>query len=141
MPANTKVIDQLFTYGTLQDKEIQQLLFGCTCVMRKAMLPGWSLYASLQDGYLFIKPDDLTSRVSGSLLAINAEALQAADLWEEVPLLYQREAVLVRLEDGSELEAWAYTRREKAGVPYAGKQLSLLEQQAVLAAAQQSISA
>ncbi len=105
------------------------------------MLPGWSLYASLQDGYLFIKPDDLTSRVSGSLLAINAEALQAADLWEEVPLLYQREAVLVRLEDGSELEAWAYTRREKAGVPYAGKQLSLLEQQAVLAAAQQSISA
>ncbi len=127
----------LFAYGTLQDAELQRILFGAACVMRKAALPGWTLHVA-PEGWLFIKPE-LAGSVSGSLLELDEAALQAADLWEEIPTLYQREKVLVRLEDGGGLEAWAYTRREAEGVPYSGGTLSLLRREEMLAAVRRSV--
>jgi gamma-glutamylcyclotransferase (GGCT)/AIG2-like uncharacterized protein YtfP len=135
--ANIKVPELLFTYGTLQDTEVQRLLFGASYQMRKAVLLGWTLQVA-PEGWLFIKPDP-AGCVSGSLLELDAAALQAADLWEEVPVLYQRETVAVRLEDGGKLEAWAYTRREAAGMPYSGRALSLVECEEMLAALRRSI--
>lgn len=136
MKANTRATELLFAYGTLQDAKIQRILFGGPCRMRKAALPGWSLYLA-PEGWLFIKPD-LAGSVVGSLLKLDAAALQAADLWEEVPLLYQREKVLVRPENGGELEAWTYTRRNAEGKPHQGGQLTLLDRQTVLQAAAES---
>uniref|UniRef100_UPI004055F7D2 gamma-glutamylcyclotransferase family protein n=1 Tax=Candidatus Electronema sp. TaxID=2698783 RepID=UPI004055F7D2 len=127
----------LFAYGTLQDAELQRILFGAPCRMRKAALPGWTLHVA-PEGWLFIKPDPAGS-VSGSLLELDAEALRTADLWEEIPTLYQREKVAVRLADGGELEAWAYTRRTAEGVPHSGGALSLLRREDMLAALRRSV--
>ncbi len=127
----------LFAYGTLQHPEIQNIFFGTICLMRNAVLRGWKLYVS-PEGWLFIKPDPMGS-VSGKLLELDEMALRAADLWEEVPVLYQREKVVIRLEDGSELETWAYTRRNSAGAAYSGSALSLLQREEMLAAARRSV--
>lgn len=127
----------LFAYGTLQHPEIQNILFGTACLMRNAVLRGWKLYVS-PEGWLFIKPDPAGS-VSGKLLELDEAALRAADLWEEVPMLYQREKIVVRLEAGGELEAWTYTRRNTTGVPYSGSALSLLQCEEMLAAARRSV--
>jgi len=135
--ANTKATELLFAYGTLQEKKVQRLLFGAPCQMRKATLLGWTLLVA-PEGWLFIKPD-LAGCVSGSLLELDAAALQAADVWEEVPDLYQREKVAVRLEDGGKLEAWAYTRRKAVGMPHASRALSLVECEEMLAAIRRSI--
>lgn len=127
----------LFAYGTLQDAELQRILFGAPCRMRKAALPGWTLHVA-PEGWLFIKPDPAGS-VSGSLLELDAEALRTADLWEEIPTLYQREKIAVRLADGGGLEAWAYTRRTAEGVPHSGGVLSLLRREDMLAALRRSV--
>ncbi len=106
--------------------------------MRRAVLPGWTLHV-VPEGWLFIKPDP-AGTVSGSLLELDAAALQAADLWEETPTLYQREKVTVLL-DGDQQEAWAYTRRTAAGVPHSGNALSLFSREDLLAIVRRSVVA
>ncbi len=123
----------LFSYGTLQDPEMQRILFGYTCEGRNATLSGWSLFASDEDGYLFIGPDP-AGQVAGCVIAVDASARGAADQWEEVPY-YEREKVTVTLHDGREMEAWTYTRRVGKGRPYAGGQMSVADREAVLAEA------
>jgi len=123
--------ESLFAYGTLQDAELQQILFGSSCRTRKARLPGWALHVA-PEGWLFIKPDP-AGCVSGSLLELDETALRAADLWEDAPTLYQREKVLVWPEKAEPILAWAYTRREADGVPHAGGLLTLRDRQALLA--------
>jgi len=121
----------LFSYGTLQDSEIQEILFGFACKKKNAKLPGWSLYASNEDGYLFIKPDS-SGNVAGSIIEVDTSAIQAADQWEEIPF-YRREKVSVILDDDTKHEAWAYTRRWEKGKLYAGTQLSTIDRETVLA--------
>ena len=123
---------RLFSYGTLLDPEIQKVLFGFCCTYKDAQLSGWSLCSS-EEGYLFIKPDP-SGTVSGRIIEIDTAALHMADQWEEVPL-YMRESVVVTVEDGTRLEAWAYTRRDAEGELHSGKDLSLLDRQFVLNAA------
>jgi gamma-glutamylcyclotransferase (GGCT)/AIG2-like uncharacterized protein YtfP len=120
----------LFSYGTLQDPDIQIALFGSICVKKNAKLTGWSLYASHEDGYLFIKPDP-SGTVDGCILEIDTNAIHTADRWEEVPY-YIREKVLITLGDNTKQEVWVYTRRSAKGKPYAGKQMSIVNRQVVL---------
>ncbi len=120
----------LFSYGTLQDPEMQRILFGFCCPYKKAELKGWSLYASGEDGYLFIKPDP-AGTVSGRIIELDRRALHEADRWEETPY-YKRERADVSLEDGSMREVWVYTRRDAQGELYAGSGLSLLDREIVL---------
>ncbi len=120
----------LFSYGTLQDPDVQKALFGSTRLKKNAKLPGWSLYASQADGYLFIKPDS-SGTVNGCILEVDTDDLQKADQWEEVPY-YIREKVPVTLDDNTKQEVWVYTRRSAIGEPYAGTQLSIVDRQVVL---------
>lgn len=106
--------------------------------MHRAVLPGWTLHVA-PEGWLFIKPEP-AGIISGSLLELDAAALQAADLWEEVPTLYQREKITVLL-DGDQQEAWAYTRRTAAGVPHSGNALSLFSREELLAIVRRSVVA
>lgn len=123
----------LFTYGTFQDPEIQKILFGNTRKTRQATLKAWSLFASDDDGYLFIKPDS-NGLIKGSVMELDETDLHIADRWEDVPF-YEREKVVVQLEDGSEIQVWAYTRRQGTGTPYSGNQYSLKDRETVLAIA------
>lgn len=125
--------DWLFSYGTLLDPEVQKIIFGYCCSTREALLAGWAVYASSDDGYLFIKPAK-HGIVTGRILRVDTAALRSADLWEEVPL-YRREKVLVTVDDGTGVEAWTYTRRTAAGEIYSGRELSTVERHKVLAAA------
>ena len=120
----------LFSYGTLQDPEIQQLLFGFTYLKKNAKLLGWSLCSLHEDGCLFIKPD-LSGIVVGSVLGVDIDAIHTADQWEDIPL-YRREKVTVMFDDDTRAEAWAYTRRYANGMPYDGTQSSLIDREAVL---------
>lgn len=129
----------VFTYGTLQEQEIQQILFGRVLTMQRVMLFSWSIYVSAENGYLFIKPDPI-GKVAGKLLFLDKTALHKADQWEEVPQLYQRENVEIELEDGSKLAAWVYTRRHADGLLYTGTQLSLANPETVIQAVQSSLS-
>lgn len=122
----------LFTYGTLRDQDVQQLLFGFSCPPQPARLPGWAVYAD-DNGYLFIKPDPAGS-VGGGIIEVDNLTLTIADQWEEVPR-YRREKVVVELDDGADLEAWAYTRCDGEGTIYSGTRTSLLDRQTVLAEA------
>ena len=126
----------LFTYGTFQDPEIQKILFGGFRLTKPAGLKGWSLFASGEDGYLFIKPDS-NGFVRGSVMELNELDLQIADRWEDVPF-YQREEANVELEDDSELQVWIYTRRQGSGTPYSGDRYSLKDRETVLAIARAS---
>lgn len=125
----------LFTYGTLRDPEIQQILFGHRCPAEAARLPGWLLCASDADGYLFIRPEP-TATVVGAVIELDATMLAITDQWEEVPR-YQKEKVQVVNADGTSREAWAYTQRHGGGAIYSGTETSLLDRQKVLAAAVQ----
>lgn len=124
----------LFTYGTLRDPEIQQILFGGHRPSEMARLSGWLLCASDEDGYLFIRPEPTTT-VIGAVIELDATMLAIADQWEEVPR-YQREKVQVQNADGTCREAWAYTQRNGHGAIYSGTETSLLDRQTVLAAAE-----
>ena len=122
----------LFSYGTLQDSEIQKSLFGYICPQKKAILTGWSLYSAHENGYLFVKPE-ASGVVTGSILEVNTNALHSADQWEEIPF-YRREKVLVTLEDDTTQEVWAYTRRDADGNAFEGNELSINEREFVLTA-------
>ena len=122
----------LFSYGTLQDPEIQQSLFGFRCLFKKAHLPGWSLHTSNEAGYHFIKPNP-SGTVTGRIIELTTTAIRVADQWEEVPI-YKREKVVVTLEDGTSQEVWSYTKRYAEGMLYSGDQWSVLDRQSVLAA-------
>ena len=99
-------------------------------------MKGWALFASGEDGYLFIKPD-LNGFVNGSVLELSETDLQIADRWEDVPF-YEREKAEIHLEDGPEMQAWIYSRRQGIGTPYAGDRYSLKDRKTVLAIARAS---
>lgn len=126
----------LFTYGTFQDPEIQKILFGDTRITKQATLQEWALFASDDDGYLFIKPDSKGS-VKGSVMELDETDLQIADRWEDVPF-YEREKVDIQLEDDSVIRSWTYTRRQATGKRYFGSRYSLKDRETVLAIARDS---
>ncbi len=120
----------IFSYGTLQDSEIQKSLFGYSCKKQKATLSGWSLFTSSKDGYLFIKPET-SGVVRGCILEVDVYAVYSMDQWEEIPY-YRREKVLVTLENGTILEVWAYTRRNGTGTSYNGTRFSTKDRESVM---------
>ena len=122
----------IFSYGTLQDPDIQKELFGGICPKTRARLSGWALYVSLESGYLFIKPEPSGS-VKGFILEVDSHGLHSADQWEEVPI-YQREKVWVTLDDATSRQVWTYTRRDTEGESFAGPQLSANDRNMVLKA-------
>jgi len=108
-------LEMLFVYGTLSDPSVQRNIFGTEIQGRKATLSNWARFKG-DNGYLFIKPVT-GGAVPGKILSLTEKQLQAADQWEELPL-YIREWVSVTMDDGSEQEAWVYTRREAQGEPF-----------------------
>ena len=105
-------------------------MFGFRCPFKNAQLPGWSLYSSHEEGYLFIKPDS-SGTVLGQIIEVDTAAIRLADQWEEVPF-YMREKVEVTVENGTKQEVWVYTRRDAIGKLYSGTQLSVLDRRSVL---------
>jgi gamma-glutamylcyclotransferase (GGCT)/AIG2-like uncharacterized protein YtfP len=99
----------LFSYGTLQDKDVQMTNFGRELAGRADALPGYVLadpVFSAESQYVNIKlssnPEDA---VSGTVFEITEHELAAADRYEE-DADYHR--ILVALRSGD--HAWVYRR-------------------------------
>jgi len=111
----------LFTYGTLQDIEIQRILFGKQILMEKATLNHWRIYSD-EEGYYFIT-EEQGSFVEGHIIYLSQEELLIADQWEEVPT-YSRILVVVKLAEGITCKSWAYVKDNKKGKPIKNPQFS-----------------
>jgi gamma-glutamylcyclotransferase (GGCT)/AIG2-like uncharacterized protein YtfP len=99
----------LFSYGTLQDKDVQMANFGRELAGRADALPGYAFtnpVLSDESQYANIKlssnPEDA---VSGTVFEITEHELAAADRYEE-DADYHR--ILVTLRSGD--HAWVYRR-------------------------------
>jgi gamma-glutamylcyclotransferase (GGCT)/AIG2-like uncharacterized protein YtfP len=106
----------LFSYGTLQDKNVQVASFGRQLRGRADAMPGYRqtlleitdpqvLATSGKKYHPIVEPSpDSNDEVTGTVFEITAEELTAADKYEVSD--YKRVAVTLK----SGLEAWVYVR-------------------------------
>ena len=93
----------LFSYGSLQEKDVQLDNFGRELTGRPDALPGYIL---TQSDYANAEPSaDPNDAVQGTVFEVTDQDLAAADLYEG-PARYQR--VAVTLQSGT--PAWVYIR-------------------------------
>jgi gamma-glutamylcyclotransferase (GGCT)/AIG2-like uncharacterized protein YtfP len=98
----------LFSYGNLQQKELQVAIFGRDLGGCKDFLPGYAraiTHVGNVDYYNIEPSSDPESFVSGTLFEITEHELAAADVYEK-GREYRR--ISVRLRSG--VQAWAYCR-------------------------------
>jgi len=101
----------LFAYGSLLDPVIQEKLFKRTLTSEaKAILLNWEKYTHEEYPYILPKQG---SQVHGEIIALEDKELAIADQWEEVPRVYQREKLEVKLTDGSQLKVWVYIKKPR----------------------------
>ncbi|BCJ91543.1 hypothetical protein IZ6_22780 [Terrihabitans soli] len=83
----------LFSYGTLQQKEVQLGTFGRELGGTKDVLPGYALSTVLithpdvvalsgMEEHLIVRPGKISDEVSGTVFEITAEELTQADSYE-----------------------------------------------------------
>lgn len=107
-PAEPAVIDEridrqdVFVYGTLRNDFLRWLIMGTPVETRPAKLAGYRRHD------LDIEPEK-DARVTGEVLTVTPEALEALDRYERLGVRYERKSV--RLEDGSTV--WVYRRIKK----------------------------
>jgi hypothetical protein len=105
----------LFSYGTLQQDEVQRASFGRTLNGAPDALPGWRqemveitdpdvLAKSGKRFHPIVMPGTHTDRVAGTVFEITAEELAAADRYEVAD--YKRIAVTL----ASGKSAWVYVK-------------------------------
>ena len=98
----------LFSYGTLQQEDVQLSTFGRRLDGQRDALPRFGLGSVMQYANVTYNGDE-QSRVPGMVFEVTDAELALADEYEE-PALYTR--LLVKLESGS--EAWVYTHSPKS---------------------------
>lgn len=102
----------LFVYGSLIDAEHRAEIIGRPVEALPAALPG---YERGKRRYWYIRARH-GALVEGAILTeLTAADFAALDEYEEVPALYTRERVRVRLRDGPEQECWIYVPTGWAG--------------------------
>jgi len=98
----------LFSYGNLQQKELQVAIFGRELAGRKDALPGYARAITDVGNVLYYDIEassDPENVVSGTLFEITEEELAAVDIYEK-GREYHR--ISVTLQSG--VQAWAYRR-------------------------------
>jgi gamma-glutamylcyclotransferase (GGCT)/AIG2-like uncharacterized protein YtfP len=104
----------LFSYGTLQHKEVQIATFGRELAGRKDSLPGYVRAITETVGVLYYNIEPSSNRehsVSGTVFEITEQELAAADHYEK-DRHYRR--IFVALQSG--VQAWVYQREERAAL-------------------------
>jgi gamma-glutamylcyclotransferase (GGCT)/AIG2-like uncharacterized protein YtfP len=106
----------LFSYGTLQNKDVQLANFGRELMGRPDTLPGYgrrlvpildpTVIASTGETHYANAEPAPGEIVTGTVFEVTEQELAAADEYEE-PALYDRIAVTL----GSGAQAWVYVRR------------------------------
>ncbi|MEX0361440.1 gamma-glutamylcyclotransferase family protein [Flagellimonas sp.] len=99
-------MEYLFTYGTLQDLQVQQYIFGRTLTGKSDFLPGFKkMENAVYDRYpLVIQSGNPKDTVQGMVYEVTPLDLTKSDIYETSA--YIREKVV--LESG--IEAWLYVK-------------------------------
>jgi len=98
-----------FTYGTLMCADIMAAVCGYAPEAGSALLPGYARHPVRGEDYPAIVAEP-AQQVAGRLYAgISAGAWERLDRFEGNQ--YQRQLVLLRLDDGRSIDAWAYVFR------------------------------
>ncbi len=97
-------MNYLFTYGTLQDPQVQQYIFGRILAGKVDFLSGFKrLENAVYERYpLVVQTNDLKTKVEGMAYEVSESDLKKADIYETSA--YTRMKVL--LESGT--TAWVY---------------------------------
>lgn len=98
--------EKLFVYGTLKRGYGNHHYLSESEFLGKAITK--KRYALYSDGIPFLVKEPPVSRIKGELYEVDSETLENVDLLEGHPSVYRREKIVVILEDGREVEAWAY---------------------------------
>jgi len=103
-------MQKLFAYGTLQDKDVQENLFGRILNGTPETLIGYELNEiqieeefGIEHYPIIMETTDSNDTISGTLYEVTMRELHQADLYEG--LHYKRVEVLLR----SNQKAWAYS--------------------------------
>ncbi len=101
------MIEQLFIYGSLRDRQVQQKVFGRTTSGQPDELTGYKKYQVNLGGivYPIIKPE-AKSTVTGELITLSRAELKMIDHYEGSA--YQRKKVTLV----SGRQAWVYQEME-----------------------------
>ena len=102
-------MDYLFTYGTLQDHQVQQYIFGRILVGKSDSLLGFkSLQNAVYDRYpLVVRTFDPKNLVEGKVYEVSEADLLKADIYETTA--YKRE----KFHLVSGIQAWVYIENSK----------------------------
>ena len=102
-------MEHLFTYGTLQDEQVQKYLFGRILNGSEDYLLGFKrLENAIYDRYpLVIRTDNTGDKVHGMAYEVTLSDLQKADIYETTA--YKREKFALK----SGKEAWVYLENSK----------------------------
>ena len=99
----------LFTYGTLQDNQVQHYVFGKILKGKKDALPGFRWFENVVYGrYALVRPtENHDDAVEGMVYEVSEDDLQKCDVYETDA--YTR--TLLKLQSG--LMAWVYVENSK----------------------------
>jgi len=96
----------LFVYGTLKRGYTNHhYLSGSKFLGRATTKDKFALYS---DGIPYLLKHPPVSRIKGELYEVDEETLKRVDVLEGHPHAYRREKIQVIIENGDEVEAWAY---------------------------------
>lgn len=97
-------MEYLFTYGTLQDQQVQEYIFGRVLVGKPDFLLGFKRFENAVYGRypLVLQTQNLEDKVHGKVYELTILELKKADIYETSA--YKREKFA--LESGG--EAWVY---------------------------------
>lgn len=102
-------MEHLFTYGTLQDEQVQQYLFGRTLPGYQDSLLGFKrLENAVYQRYpLVVKTENTKDEVHGMAYEVSFSDLKKADIYETTA--YKREKITLK----SGKKAWVYLENSK----------------------------
>lgn len=99
-------MENLFVYGTLNDKSIQKNIFGRELVGVKDVLSGYKIESIVIDGfeYPIIILSSIDDIIHGHVLSVTMEEILKADIYEGNK--YKRITVILN----SGINAWVYIK-------------------------------
>lgn len=99
---------KIFSYGTLMDERLQELLYSRKIDYKEAVLDGYAIN-TWDEYYNIIKKEN--SHIKGRVLTFTKDEVFYTDQWESVPF-YTKKKVIAKI-DGKDEEVLVYIKSEK----------------------------
>ena len=108
---------KLFSYGTLRDEQIQQILYGRRVEMEDAVLHGYASFVG-KDEYFFLQKSDEAEPIYGKVLHLTEQEMWITDQWEEIPE-YEKVSETISVNGDFIEDVYIYVKKGVKGEPVA----------------------